>query len=386
MPQAWYNAKSTGENEATIVIEGDIGLNWMAETWDEFFENTKERFRKKVAALANEGVTRIYVDINSFGGSLHDGISIHDLLAGFNGEVITTTYGMSASAATIAHQSASKGKRRVSANSLYLIHKSLVWPGWSNANDLEAHLEDNRNIDEMILNIYKGNTPKKNHKALEELMNSNGGHGKWITAQQAVEYGLADEVYEPKVHKAMNVSKYVNMVSDLRLPEVPRDMLNMIEPSGEDGLMQRFLNMSWINDFVNKLKEQGLKIVDSEGQDVPELENKLGEDNIKDITNSVVSDAIGPVNDKLEEIRNSVITEEFVTNAITEALKPFENNEDFKNLSESLENLEEKVKNLSSDESEKKVTNGKMPKVKNGKELKIEEADQAGGFQIEVEV
>jgi len=136
---------------------------------------------------ANKGKA-VKLQIHSPGGFAADGIHIHDLLAMHDGPVVTELHGWSASAATIISQA---GHRAMSANASMLIHKA-----WGltvgNATDHMNAAATMERMDESIIAIYLKKGAKKDK--VYELMAQDGGHGKFISAQEALDAGLIDEM------------------------------------------------------------------------------------------------------------------------------------------------------------------------------------------------
>ena len=62
-----------------IDIEGEIGVAY--DWWTNTKGTTKEEISGKLKEIANSTASRIIVNINSLGGDVNDGISIHDALA-----------------------------------------------------------------------------------------------------------------------------------------------------------------------------------------------------------------------------------------------------------------------------------------------------------------
>ncbi len=180
------------EKEAVIDIDGEIG-GWDWEEWKSI--NTAKSIKKELKAISKLKVELIIVNINSLGGFLDEAFAIHDILALHEAEIETNVFGLTASAATIIAQAGSEGKRRVSDNSLYLIHRALGL-AFGNLNDMEEAVADFKKLDDRLANVYA----KRSEKSIKEilvLMQENNGRGKWIDAEEARKFGLADEVFEP---------------------------------------------------------------------------------------------------------------------------------------------------------------------------------------------
>lgn len=235
------------EKVAEIDIYGVIGGSFFFEDEDELKSiNTKEAMRQELKTLAEMKVNRIIVNINSPGGSVDHGISIHDLLAQSNAHVTTNISGMTASIATVIGQA---GKvRRISDNSLYLIHPaSYGLIGRFNGYELKDIADDLSKIDDRITNIYAKRSGVERAK-IEKLMKAQNGQGKWITAKEAKEFGLIDEIYEPMEAAAM-LSK--DELKKYRLP-IPSNMSN----NDNSGLQHIVDNIkSFITDTLGGKKE-----------------------------------------------------------------------------------------------------------------------------------
>ena len=180
------------EAEACLIeIEGTIGVpeEWQFDDPDTRVA-TYERFREEVARIAAIEADEVIVTIRSTGGDVNDALLIHDALRQLNAKVTTRCYGYTASAATIIAQAASEGCRELSANALYLIHRATCSTE-GNADDLEARLALLRATDERLAALYADRAGGE--KAYyEALMAENGGDGRWLTPEEAVEAGLAD--------------------------------------------------------------------------------------------------------------------------------------------------------------------------------------------------
>lgn len=179
---------------ASIDIDGILGVpeEEQFEAWDGRI-STYERFEDALAEIRASGeIDRLVLNIRSTGGCLSDALLIYDAARELGVEVVTRCYGYVASAATIIAQAASKGRREISANSLYLIHccESAVE---GNTHSLDATREMLNKSDERLAEIYalaSGRSPKE----FRELMNRNGGKGVWLSPEETLKAGLADSI------------------------------------------------------------------------------------------------------------------------------------------------------------------------------------------------
>ena len=190
--------KITIRNEAQtcyIDIEGVIGVPEQNQ-----FENassrvaTFETFRREVARIAQVAATSVVVNIRSTGGDVNDALLIYEALQGLDARITTRCYGYTASAATIIAQAADKGCREISSNALYLIHNSMCAIE-GNASTLESRAELLRKTDERLAHLYAQHSGREVENFVE-LMAENNGEGRWLTAEETVEAGLADKIID----------------------------------------------------------------------------------------------------------------------------------------------------------------------------------------------
>ena len=135
----------------------------------------------------------IYFYINSPGGSISDGMAIHDTMNYIKCDVSTICVGMAASMGSFLLASGTKGKRFALPNSEILIHQPLIGGqggGLSGqTTDIKIHAEHMVYIrDKMnrMLSEYTGQPLEKVELDTER--------DNFLSAQEAKEYGLIDEV------------------------------------------------------------------------------------------------------------------------------------------------------------------------------------------------
>lgn len=202
--------KEKEKNIAELTIDGIIGEDMFA--MDE--GNTKEQMRAQLKEIDSIQADKIVVNISSLGGDVDHGLSIHDLLASNSAEVETNVIGMTASAATIIAQAGDV--RKMSDNALYLVHRAWTM-AMGNTNDFEAMSKDLAKLDDRISNIYAKRSNRTKEEFLE-LMNESNGDGIWISAEEAQEFGLIDEVSEPMKAAAMDMTVF----NKYNLPKPPQ--------------------------------------------------------------------------------------------------------------------------------------------------------------------
>lgn len=178
---------------AVIDIEGVIGVPEEAQFAEPGLRvATWERFRAACERIRSLDAAEVAVNIRSGGGDMGDALLIYDALRSLPGRVVTRCCGYAASAATVIAQAASPGCRELAPGTLYLVHRSQS-SAEGTADSMCAAREMLEKTDLRIARIYAshgGGTERR----YRELMDANGGRGRWLTAEEAVAAGLADSV------------------------------------------------------------------------------------------------------------------------------------------------------------------------------------------------
>jgi ATP-dependent Clp protease protease subunit len=131
--------------------------------------------------------------INSPGGSISDGMAIHDTMKYIKCDVSTICVGMAASMGAFLLASGTKGKRFALPNSEILIHQPLIsgqGGGLSGqATDIQIHADHIVRVREKLNTLLSEYTGQPVEKVRQDTERDN-----YLTALQAKEYGLIDEV------------------------------------------------------------------------------------------------------------------------------------------------------------------------------------------------
>ena len=136
----------------------------------------------------------IYFYINSPGGSISDGMAIHDTMNYIKCDVSTICVGMAASMGAFLLASGTKGKRFALPNAEIMIHQPLIAGGQGGGlsgqtTDIKIHAEHMvyiRDKMNLMLSEYTG-------QPLEKLQ-MDTERDNYMSALEAKEYGLIDEV------------------------------------------------------------------------------------------------------------------------------------------------------------------------------------------------
>ena len=130
--------------------------------------------------------------INSPGGSVSDGLMIYDTMRLIKPDVQTICMGMAASMGSVLLSAGTKGKRCILPNAEVMIHQPLGGAQGQASEILIAadHIKDTRVRLNQILADNCG-------KDLETLMKDTD-RDHWMTAQEALDYGIVDKILESK--------------------------------------------------------------------------------------------------------------------------------------------------------------------------------------------
>ena len=130
--------------------------------------------------------------INSPGGSVSDGLMIYDTMKLIKPDVQTICMGMAASMGSVLLSAGTKGKRCILPNAEVMIHQPLGG-AQGQATDIMIHAEQIMRIKKTLnecLAEHTGQPLKKIEKDVER--------DHFLTAEQALEYGLIDEIIAPR--------------------------------------------------------------------------------------------------------------------------------------------------------------------------------------------
>jgi len=126
--------------------------------------------------------------INSPGGSITAGFSIYDTMQLIKPQVNTICTGMAASFGSLLLNAGAKGKRYCLENARVMIHQPLG--GFKGqASDIEIHAREILFIRERLNRLMAEHSGQGFDKVARDTDRDN-----FMTAQQAKEYGLVDEV------------------------------------------------------------------------------------------------------------------------------------------------------------------------------------------------
>lgn len=130
--------------------------------------------------------------INSPGGSVIDGMAIYDTIQYIKCDVSTICVGLAASMGAFLLSSGTKGKRFALPNSEVMIHQPSGG-AQGQATDIEIHTKHILHTKKKLNEILAANTGQSIETITKDTERDN-----FMTAQQAMEYGLIDKVIEKR--------------------------------------------------------------------------------------------------------------------------------------------------------------------------------------------
>lgn len=180
----FWNIKTQGQT-SHIDLFGFVGGS---KEFNDGFNETD--FLNELRAIPAENALEI--SINSFGGSVYTALSIYALLKNHKGSITFRVDGTAMSAATII-TSVPNARVVMPRGSMMMIHKVSVGI-YGNADDLKKTVEDIEKLEQNVLEIYVEKTGQA-----KEVVQALVDKETYFTAEEAVEFGLADEIDESKV-------------------------------------------------------------------------------------------------------------------------------------------------------------------------------------------
>ena len=160
----------------TILISGEIN------------KELAERVIRQLLILEQEGDEPIRVFIDSPGGDADAGYGIFDTIRFVEPQVWTVGVGLVASAGALILLAADRERRVAFPNSHYLIHQPMSGTRGV-ATDIEIHAREIEKVQARINKLIADETGKPLDQVVKDT-----DRDYWMSAQEAVEYGLVSRV------------------------------------------------------------------------------------------------------------------------------------------------------------------------------------------------
>lgn len=138
----------------------------------------------------------IIMYVNSPGGSVTHGMSIYDTMQYISSPIHTVVIGQAASMASLL--ACSGEVRSITTNSRHMIHQPLGGAS-GQATDVLIHANELLRWKEVLTGIYEKHTPQTYEKLQQDMERDN-----YMTAQQALDYGLVDEIVEKRIESRID--------------------------------------------------------------------------------------------------------------------------------------------------------------------------------------
>ncbi len=182
MEKYWKITNKKDTDTGVIEIYDQIGKDWWTGEGV-----TPKGFSEELKEIKN--VSTLELHVNSPGGSFFDGMTIYNMLKKHKAtNKIAYVDGLAASAASFIVLAMDKVV--IPKNAFMMIHRASTCV-CGNVNDLLDVIDFLKKVDNSIVNIYQEKTGISKEK-IEQLLDSE----TWLTGEEAVEKGFADELEE----------------------------------------------------------------------------------------------------------------------------------------------------------------------------------------------
>jgi ATP-dependent protease ClpP protease subunit len=222
--KTWYALQASGEATERVIevfVYGEIGA-WGI---------TANQFVQDLRAM-DDGVSPVIAAFNSIGGDLFDGLAMHNALSRLGERCTGRIDALAASAASVAVCGAHRVV--IAANAMLMIHNPYTYAG-GGAEDFRRVADVLDQTLEAIIAAYKAKAPDIDDAELRRMVDAE----TWLTANEAVALGLADEVGDGiKVKACLGqgavLQRYqhapAELVAQLDEPPEPDPELEPVEP------------------------------------------------------------------------------------------------------------------------------------------------------------
>jgi ATP-dependent Clp protease protease subunit len=137
----------------------------------------------------------IQIYFNSPGGSVHAGLGIYDTMQYISSDVSTICTGMAASMSAVLLAAGAKGKRSALRHSRVIIHQPMGG-SQGQASDIEITSREILKLKKELYQILANHSGKSLEKVEKD-----SDRDYWMTAPEAKEYGMIDEILEKSAIK-----------------------------------------------------------------------------------------------------------------------------------------------------------------------------------------
>lgn len=200
-PMKAYNITLTGDNDANLDLYGEVvsdrPRDWDGNPVQDGYIVASELLADLDALATKDNIT---IHINSVGGDLYAGVAIYNRLKELPANITTVNDGLAASAASLIFQAGDT--RKVNAGSNLMVHQAMGFLyGYYQVPDLNQVTKQLRAANNTAIAIY-AEASSRDKDAIKRMVDAE----TWLTGQEAVDAGLADEVIGDEEDIAMSLS------------------------------------------------------------------------------------------------------------------------------------------------------------------------------------
>ena len=163
--------------------------------WNEVDDESARAVVTRLLTLdLEEPGNEITLYINSPGGTIHDGLAIYDAIQAIGSPVCTICVGMAASMGAVLLACGARGRRFVWPHARVMIHQPLIMGTITGtATDLDIRARETLRYREELNRILAEKTGKSPEQIAEDT-----DRDYFMSAEEAMEYGLIDRIIPPR--------------------------------------------------------------------------------------------------------------------------------------------------------------------------------------------
>lgn len=301
----------------------------------------------------------VHVAFCSLGGYVKDGLVLNQLFKD-HGNVHAHAFGMNASISTIAMLGCKSID--IVKGSFFLIHNtSTLVLKYDNQNkeqldEFIKEMTQQRNnlstFDDVLAQMYAERSGKTKEECVAQMKK-----GNWLSAEQALEFGLVDEIRKDEnddrvtnmYHAQLNAYKYDNqLLTDVGIPPLPKEMTEEGKGNPTQSFWQKTLQELKNLLLSNNVDKQNMSELKTDA-----IEKALGVDSIE-VKNDVISltaEQAKLLNEKLsnvqeEERKDEEKNEDSLESDKTSSEQVEDVMKEIENLKKELKSKDEQIENL----------------------------------------
>lgn len=238
MENNYLNFKKINETETELYIYGDIRKKSWIDEWLGTGKDKTDAYTLK-DALIHVDTPNLTVRINSYGGSVSEGLAIYSLLSDFKGKLKTIVDGFACSAASVIFMAGEE--RIVPENGLLMIHNAWSYAE-GDSNVMRKTAEDLEKITQPSVNIYVSKS-NLSEEEIKEKMDKE----EWITSQEALEWGFSTSQNKKEEMQALEAEFVYNLViknkkMQKEIDNLKADNINVLKQENIEQILQNAFN------------------------------------------------------------------------------------------------------------------------------------------------